>query len=138
MQALYQWDLREHDADHIDDMIRFVREELAPEFDDQGYVAVTTRGVLDTVQAIDETLAKYAPDWPVSSMAVVDRNILRIGVYELEHNDAIPSKVAINEAIEIAKAFGGETSGKFVNGVLGAVYKDRLESGAEKEADDNE
>ena len=69
-------------------------------------------------------------------MTLIDRNILRIGVYELIHNEDIPSKVAINEAIEIAKAFGGETSGKFVNGVLGAIYKDRTKRGVVKTADD--
>jgi N utilization substance protein B len=65
-------------------------------------------------------------EWPLEQITIVDRNILRIGVYELIYNDDIPAKVAINEAIEIAKTFGSESSGKFVNGVLGAIYKDIL------------
>src|SRR5262249_34999448 len=66
----------------------------------------------------------YAPEWPINQITIVDRNILRIGVFELKFTNDIPPKVAINEAIELAKSFGGESSGRFVNGVLGAVYKD--------------
>ena len=75
---------------------------------------------------IDIYISKYATEWPLEQITIVDRNILRIGVYELVYDKDIPSKVAINEAIEIAKTFGGESSGKFVNGVLGAIYKDML------------
>jgi len=72
---------------------------------------------------IDKIIVKYATEWPLDQITIVDRNILRIGVYELVMAEDIPPKVAINEAIEIAKTFGGESSGKFVNGVLGAIYK---------------
>lgn len=71
-------------------------------------------------------MVKAAPEWPLDKIAPVDRNVLRIGLYELLFGDksAVPPKVAVNEAIELAKSFGGETSGKFVNGVLGTVYRD--------------
>ena len=83
---------------------------------------------------IDEVIEKAAPDWPIDKISVVDRNILRIGLTELLFGDRtqVPPKVAINEAIELAKTFGGENSGKFVNGVLGAVYKEIGEPGKEQ------
>jgi N utilization substance protein B len=71
----------------------------------------------------------------LDQITIVDRNILRLGIYELKHSENIPAKVAINEAIELAKNYGGESSGKFVNGVLGAIYKDMLERGEVKEVD---
>jgi N utilization substance protein B len=79
---------------------------------------------MDNLEMVDTYITKYATEWPLDQITIVDRNILRIGVYELIFNDDIPAKVAINEAIEIAKTFGSESSGKFVNGVLGAIYKD--------------
>ena len=135
MQTLYQWDFLGKPADKVDEMIRYVRDEFAPEFDDHDYVEATVRGIVEHVADIDERLNHFATDWPVHTMTFVDRNVLRIGVYELVFVEDIPSKVAINEAIEIAKAFGGETSGKFVNGVLGAIYKDQVTQGHIKEAD---
>jgi transcription antitermination protein NusB len=135
MQSLYQWDFLKKPADGVDKIIGYIRNEFAPEFDDHDYVESTVRGVIDHSKDIDEKLTQFAPDWPIENMTLVDRNILRIGVYELVYNQNIPSKVAINEAIEIAKSFGGETSGKFVNGVLGAIFKDQMAAGVEKEAD---
>ncbi|MEK7625697.1 MAG: transcription antitermination factor NusB, partial [Patescibacteria group bacterium] len=69
-------------------------------------------------------ISKFAPSWPIGQITLVDRNILRIGVYELKFSEGIPPKVAINEAIELAKSFGGASSGKFVNGVLGSMYNE--------------
>jgi len=135
MQTLFQWDFMGKPTDNLDEIIHYVRHEFAPEFDDHEYVETTVRGVIQHGKDLDERLTKFAPEWPIQSMTLVDRNILRIGVYELLYNQNIPSKVAINEAIEIAKSFGGETSGKFVNGVLGAIYKDQVASGIEKDAD---
>ncbi|SRR3989338_2741635 len=136
MQALYQWDfLAYHPERNVDEIVRYIREEFAPEFNDHDYVEKTVRGVVEHVTEIDRTLEQFAKEWLVSAMTLVDRNVLRIGAYELLMNPNIPAKVAINEAIEIAKAFGGETSGKFVNGVLGAVYKDQLKRGITKDVD---
>lgn len=136
MQALYQWDFLGRDGEpDTDKIITYIKEEFAPKFDDHDYVENTFRGVVEHAGEIDETLNSFAKEWPVDTMTLVDRNILRIGVYELMMNDKIPSKVAINEAIEIGKAFGGEASGKFINGVLGAIYKDQLKQGKVKEVD---
>lgn len=89
------------------------------------------KGVLDRQGDLDLIIEKAAPDWPLNKIALVDKTILRIGLYELLFGDRknVPAKVAINEAIELAKSFGGETSGKFVNGVLGSVYKELGEPG---------
>lgn len=81
-------------------------------------------GVLDGRVAIDAIIAKHAPTWPVYQLAVVDRNVLRLGLYELRYQSATPAKVAINEAVELAKQFGGDASSKFVNGVLGSAVED--------------
>ena len=124
MQTLFLWDFNGKKQDEINDSIKGIFANFAPNFDDAGFVRNVIKGVMDNLKEIDKYITKYATEWPLDQITVVDRNILRIGVYELIFNDDIPSKVAINEAIEIAKTFGSESSGKFVNGVLGAIYKD--------------
>jgi len=124
MQALFLWDFREKEDKNIDHLIGGVFENFAPNFNDHGFVKSLLEGVMKNIKEIDDYISKYATEWPLEQITIVDRNILRIGVYELMFNDDIPSKVAINEAIEIAKTFGSNSSGKFVNGVLGAIYKD--------------
>ena len=91
-------------------------------------------GILNKRPKLDDIIEKAAPDWPIDKIALIDRNILRIGLYELlfEDRTQVPAKVAINEAIELAKTYGGETSGKFINGVLGAVYKELGEPGKDE------
>ena len=80
-------------------------------------------GVLENIGEIDKIISKFAPSWPISQMAIVDRNLLRMGIYEISMGSGTPPKVAINEAVEMAKAFGSESSPRFVNGVLGAVMQ---------------
>jgi len=99
--------------------------EFAPGFDDKGFVDDAVRGVLKNLSAIDKQITKYAPEWPIEQITIVDRNILRIGIYEMLFNKDIPEKVAINEAIEIAKKYCSESSGKFINGVLNAIAKEK-------------
>ncbi len=135
MQSLYQWDFLGQDDTKLPDVITFNRNEFAPEFDDGGFVQDLVDGVMKNRPAIDEIITHFAPDWPLDSITIIDRNILRLGTYELKFSEAVPSKVAINEAIELAKSFGGEASGRFVNGVLGAVYKDMVAKGEGKEID---
>jgi N utilization substance protein B len=135
MQSLYQWDFLGKDTDKIKEIIQFNREEFAPDFDDGGFVNNLVDGVLENIDEIDELITRFAPDWPIETMTIVDRNILRCGVYELRFHEDIPSKVAINEAIEIAKGFGGESSGRFINGVMGAMYKEMVEKDELKEID---
>lgn len=117
------------------EILSFLKQEFADGFDDGGYVEAQVKGVLENLSVIDESLTKFTPNWTVETMTAIDRNILRVGVYELLMDETIPSKVAINEAIELGKTFGGEASGKFVNGVLGAIYKDMVERGVVKQVD---
>ncbi len=134
MQTMYQWDFRGK-QDDVQDLADRNVAEFAPDFDDKGFIGELLSNITANRDEIDATIAKYAPDWPIEQITVVDRNILRVGVYELKYADSVPSKVAINEAIELAKTFGGESSGRFVNGVLGAIYKDMVVKGEIKEID---
>jgi N utilization substance protein B len=106
-------------------------EEFAPGMKDTSFMNDLLKGILGKLKDIDAIIKKAAPDWPIEKISIIDRNILRLGLFELLFSDReqVPPKVAINEAIELAKSFGGETSGKFVNGVLGAVYKEMGEPG---------
>jgi len=134
MQSLYEWDFHGGQKDGKEIITRNL-DEFAPELDEKEFATKIVTDVLKNKEDIDATITKFAPDWPLEKITTVDRNILRIGTYELMYNAEIPSKVAINEAIELAKTFGGESSGKFVNGVLGAVYRNQTEQGVTKEAD---
>lgn len=135
MQALYEWDFRGSDLARIPEIVRLVHGEFAKDFDDGGYVERQVRGVIDRLAEIDKLLNDFAPNWNVETMTAIDRNVLRLGAFELKFDESIPSKVAINEAIELGKTFGGEASGKFVNGVLGAILKDMTAKGEIKKAD---
>lgn len=135
MQVLYEWDFRGQEAVRLPEVVALVKEEFAPSFDDGGYVEQQVQTIVDRLPEIDEIIKTFTPNWTLDTMTIVDRNILRLGVYELRFDEAIPSKVAINEAIEIGKKFGGEASGKFVNGVLGAIVKDMAAKGIVKEVD---
>lgn len=135
MQSLYQWDFRGQDVKELESALRHNLAEFAADFDDKPFVENLTNGVLEHQREIDSTITKYAPQWPLEQITLVDRNVLRIGIYELKFNTDIPAKVAINEAIELAKTFGGESSGKFVNGVLGAIFRDMTAAGEIKSVD---
>lgn len=124
MQTLYEWDFNDRKATDLAGLLKNNLKEFAPDFSDEGFSAALIKGVMDHIDEIDATITKYAPEWPLQQITIVDRNILRIGVFELKFSPDVPPKVAINEAIEVAKGFGGESSGKFVNGVLGAIYRD--------------
>lgn len=109
-------------------------EEFAPGVRDISFMRKLLLGVLAKRATIDDIIEKAAPDWTIDKVAIIDRNILRIGLYELLFEDRaqVPAKVAINEAIELSKTYGGETSSKFINGVLGAVYKELGEPGKDE------
>jgi N utilization substance protein B len=108
--------------------------EFAPGLEDEDFVHSLTDQVIKKREVVDEIISKAAPEWPIEKISIVDRNILRIGLTELLFGDRaqVPPKVAINEAIELAKSYGGENSGKFINGVLGAVYKEIGEPGKDE------
>lgn len=134
LQSLYEWDFNAC-ADNADEMLGRNLEEFAPDLDEKEFAHKLIQGVTKNQEEIDATISQFAPDWPLPKITLVDRNVLRIGTYELKYDLEIPSKVAINEAIELAKTFGGESSGKFVNGVLGAIFRDQIARGIEKEVD---
>lgn len=105
--------------------------EFAPGLGDFSFMETLIKGIIEKQKDLDLIIGKAAPEWPIDKISVVDRNVLRLGLFELLFADRneVPAKVAINEAIELAKTFGGENSGRFVNGVLGAVYKELGEPG---------
>ncbi len=138
LQSLYQYDFLDFPDERLEEIIAFNRQEFAPKFNDEGFVNQLVRGVVEHRPQIDEFINQFAPDWPIETITLIDRNILRQGIYELKFAENIPAKVAINEAIELAKGFGGLSSGRFVNGVLGAIYKDMVVKGEIKAVDKQE
>ncbi len=136
MQSLFLWDFNGKLEKDFHKLKKEIFSNFAPSFDDNGFVEELINGVTKHLPEVDKYIIKYATEWPLEQITIVDRNILRIGVYELIFDDKIPSRVAINEAIEIAKAFGGASSGKFVNGVLGAIYNamDKKDEGEYKKS----
>ena len=132
MQTLYQWDFNGQSEKDLLSQIDYNLKEFAPGLEDEDFTRQLVLGVIKHLSEIDKYITRYAPEWPLEQITVVDRNILRLGIYELKFAPDIPPRVAINEAIEVAKSFGGESSGKFVNGVLGAIYKDMVANGEVK------
>ncbi len=134
LQTLFELDFSGDKKPDTDEALKRNLKEFAPGHEDDAFVFSLLGQVIKKQVVIDEIIEKAAPDWPINKISVIDRNILRIGLTELLFGDRkeVPPKVAINEAIELAKTFGGENSGKFVNGVLGAVYKEIGEPGKEQ------
>ena len=124
MQSLYEWDFYQK-AHPLEVIVDRNIKDFGPGLEDTNFVRSIATGVVQHMSAIDTIIEKAAPEWPIAQIPLVDRNVLRIGLYELlyANKDEVPPKVAINEAIELAKTFSGKVSGKFVNGVLGTVYK---------------
>lgn len=132
-QVLYEWDFWKGERDKISAILGRDVLEFAPGLENKTFVKHLLEGIVAKQPQIDQLIEKAAPEWPIYQIAAVDRNVLRIGLYELLFSDykETPPKVAINEAIELAKTFGGENSGKFVNGVLGTIYRELGEPGKE-------
>jgi N utilization substance protein B len=126
LKSLYEWDFNEEKRRNTEEIVKDNIKEFAPKLDGDEFVQELIKGILKKREIIDPIIEKCAPEWPLNQITIVDRNILRLGVYELMFGsyDEVPPKVAINEAIELAKAYGGESSGKFINGVLGTVYRE--------------
>lgn len=125
MQSLYEWDFSGKKPESLEDIVEKNIEEFGPGLEDKTFVWQLINGVVSHISDIDKIIEKAAPEWPIDQITIIDRSVLRIGLYELLYGskEEVPPKVAINEAIELAKTFGGESSGKFINGVLGTVYK---------------
>ncbi len=136
MQSLYEWDFNDR-VRPLRDITEYNVKQFAPGMEDPAFIFDLINGVTDHLNDIDEIIKKTAPEWPLEQITVVDRNILRLGIFELMFAKQVPPKVAINEAVELGKAFGGESSGKFINGVLGTLYKqlpeEEKKKGEEKE-----
>ena len=128
LQALYEYELRTLAGDQEVDLDTVVAKNIEPyekALGDAEFVYKLAHGVVESTKDLDEVLQQMAPEWPISSISAIDRNVLRMGLYELsECRDSIPPKVAINEAVELAKAFGSDNSSKFINGVLGTAYRE--------------
>lgn len=123
LQSLYEWDFAGKKS-AVTELVKRNQIEFAPDFDDKEFSEKLVSNIAEKIDELNKIIEQYAPEWPLDQITVVDRNVLRIGVYELKFDTDIPPKVAINESIELAKTFGGPSSGKFVNGVLGSIYKD--------------
>lgn len=125
MQSLYEWDFSGKKLD-LKKIVEKNIKEFGPGLEDEAFVWQLVTGVVEHFSGLDKIIEKAAPEWPIEQITIIDRNVLRIGLYELlfGKKEEVPPKVAINEAIELAKSFGGESSGKFINGVLGTVFKE--------------
>jgi len=135
LQTLFQWDFNGQ-KEILADVLSYNFKEFANDFNDEGFSLSLVEGVKKNVTEIDALIVKYAPEWPLDQITPTDRNCLRIGIYELKYDLNIPPKVAINEAIELAKTYGGDSSGKFINGVLGSIYKEMEQKGEKQNMDE--
>lgn len=135
LQTLFEWDTAHTPEGEVTGVLERNASEFGGSDTDKPFMEGLLTGVLAKCPDLDLIITKAAPDWPIDRIAPIDRNILRIGLYELLFSDRaqVPPKVAINEAIELAKIFGGESSGRFINGVLGAVYKEMGEPGKDEQ-----
>ena len=138
MQSLFEWDFRAHDnvpaPEDLAEIIARNKTEFGEGLEEEyPFIDRLVEGAIHNQKKIDAVIEKAAPAWPIEQITAVDRAVLRLGLYELLFGDRneVPPKVAINEAIELAKAFGGDSSGKFVNGVLGTIYREIGEPGKE-------
>lgn len=122
LQSLFEWDFHEQTG-NLAEIFERVANEFASEDSDNGFAKDLLDGVVKNITAIDEVIVKNAPEWPIAQITIIDRNVLRLGIYEMMFIKDTPARVVINEAVEMGKRFGGDSSGKFVNGVLGALYK---------------
>lgn len=125
LQTLYEWDFNAAPDSKADAILNRNIHEFANQFNEEQFARDLIKGALKHRTEIDKTISRYAPEWPLEKITIIDRNILRLGIVELCFMEDIPDKVAINEAIELGKTFGGASSGRFINGVLGAIYRDR-------------
>jgi N utilization substance protein B len=136
LQTLFEWDFNGLKEKAVKEALYRNTDEFADGVADIDFMEKLLLGVVKKQKDIDKVITEAAPDWPLEKISNVDRNVLRLGLYELlfSDRDEVPPKVAINEAIELGKTFGGEKSGKFVNGVLGAVYKELGEPGKDQKS----
>lgn len=140
MQSLYEWDFYDPKGKNIDEIVEKNILEFGAGLGEDQFARNLVKGVMENKDSLDQIIVKTAPEWPLEQVNILDRNILRIGLYELIYGnkEEVPPKVAINESIELAKNFGGESSRKFINGVLGTVYKEMDPEASEAETGEEE
>ena len=134
MQSLFEWDFHGKKKKELPSVVERNKKEFGPGIEEEyEFIDRLVNGTIENLTKIDKIIEKAAPEWPIAQITSVDRAVLRLGLYELlfGNREEVPPKVAINEAIELVKSFGGESSGKFVNGVLGTVYREIGEPGKE-------
>lgn len=131
LQALYEYEFRTQATDStldVEEVLARDMERYESAIDDTEFVSQLVHGVIEKQDELDAKLQPMAPEWPLAQIARVDRTILRLGLFELLfRGDVVPPKVAINEAVELAKSFGSDNSSKFINGVLGTAYRTLVE-----------
>jgi len=137
LQSLFEWDFYQKKPKLLDIVKRNI-EEFAPDFSERDFAIKLAEDVEENIEKLDKVISASAPEWPVEKLPIVDRNVLRVGLHELLHADRkeVPPRVAINEAIEVAKTYGGLNSGKFINGVMGTVYREIGEPDKKEEKDE--
>ncbi len=130
MQSLYEWDFYNKNKGSLKEIVERNIENFGPGLEDVSFIWSLIYGVEKHLTEIDKIIETAAPEWPIAQIPIIDINVLRIGLFELLYSNKkeVPPKVAINEAIELAKTFSGQVSGKFINGVLGTVFKQLGES----------
>lgn len=137
LQTLYEYEFRKQAEDQTTDLDEILNRNLdryKDEIDDTEFVSGLVHGVNDKSAELDEKLQPMAPEWPLAQISRIDHSTLRLGLYELLHlAEKVPPKVAINEAVELAKAFGSDNSSKFINGVLGTAYRTLVEGASADE-----
>ena len=126
LQSLYEWDFYGREEGRLKEILERNIKEFAPGLPDSNFIFNLSDLITAHLPEINAIIEKCAPEWPLEQITIVDRNVLRLGIAELLYSDKneVPPKVAINEAIELAKTFGGDSSGRFINGVLGTLFKE--------------
>lgn len=139
LQTIFEWDFRNLNREQSLESLLRNNKEFGEGDSEKSFTEALLKGVIDKKEDLDNIIVKAAPDWPIEKISIIDRNIIRIGLYELLFSDRkeVPAKVAINEAIELAKTYSGEKSSGFVNGVLGTIYKELGEPGKEEVSKNN-
>lgn len=140
LQTLYEWDFwragrkDEESGEKLIEILERNIKEFGPGMENVDFITALVKGVIKHWDTINKIIEKGAPEWPLEQISIIDRNVLRIGIYELlfANREEVPPKVAINEAIELGKTFGGDNSGKFINGVLGTIYREIGEPGKDE------
>src|SRR4030043_683871 len=130
LQALYELDCSAHKPKDV--LARLLEEKALPD-EAADFAESLVNGILQNKENIDDVIRRFAPAFPVNQIAPIDRNILRLAIFEILFDNRVPMKAAINEAVELAKNFGGDTSQKFVNGVLGSVVTACIKQGKQQE-----